>query len=53
MTDFQPLIKQQNAGQIDEHPRSWSIDVEQGYKAIAYFYVNDGARPAWIHWSPN
>jgi hypothetical protein len=40
-------------GQIDEHPRSWSIDVEQGYKAVAYFYVNDGARPAWIHWSPN
>ena len=37
-------------GQVDDHPLSFCIDVEQCYKAIAYFYVNDGARPAWINW---
>lgn len=37
-------------GQVDEYPLSWCIDVEQCYKAIAYFYVNDGAKPEWITW---
>jgi hypothetical protein len=31
-------------GQLDEYPLSWCIDIEQCYKAIAYFYVNHGAR---------
>jgi hypothetical protein len=38
-------------GQIDEYPKSWCIDVEQCYKAIAYFFVNDGAKPGWIRWN--
>ena len=37
-------------GQIDEHPAFWSIEIEQCYKAIAYFYVNDGLQPEWISW---
>jgi len=35
-------------GQVDEYPLSWCVGVEQCYKAIAYFYVNQGAAPAWI-----
>ncbi|MCB0122946.1 MAG: hypothetical protein KDE58_11915 [Caldilineaceae bacterium] len=37
-------------GQVDEYPLAWCIDVEQCYKAVAYFYVNDGEKPEWIHW---
>jgi len=37
-------------GQIDEHPVSWCIDLEQCYKALAYFFVNEGLRPEWITW---
>lgn len=37
-------------GQRDEFPLSWCIDVEQCYKAMAYFFENDGARPEWITW---
>ncbi|TDK66400.1 Imm1 family immunity protein [Sapientia aquatica] len=37
-------------GQLDDYPRSWSIDVEQCYKAISYFFVNGGTKPDWIHW---
>jgi hypothetical protein len=40
-------------GQLDEYPLSWCIDVEQCYKAIAYFCVNEGARPKWVPWVPN
>jgi hypothetical protein len=39
-----------NNGQVDEYPLSWCIDLEQCYKAIAYFYLNDGARPECITW---
>ena len=38
-------------GQVDEYPLSWCIEVEQCYKAIAYFYVNHGTAPAWIQWN--
>ena len=38
------------SGQVDEHPLSWCIDLEQCYKAIAYFFVNDGARPEFVFW---
>ena len=38
-------------GQRNAYPLSWCIDVEQCYKVIAYFYVNQGAAPAWIEWS--
>lgn len=38
-------------GQVDEYPLSWCIEVEQCYKAISYFYVNQGTAPAWINWS--
>jgi hypothetical protein len=37
-------------GQIDEHPVSWRIDLEQCYKALAYFFVNEELRPEWISW---
>ena len=38
-------------GQLDEYPLSWCLDVEQCYKAITYFYVNEGTAPGWIKWS--
>jgi hypothetical protein len=37
-------------GQTDEYPLAWCIDIEQCYKALAYFFVNDGARPDWVVW---
>ncbi len=37
-------------GQLDEYPIAWCIPVEDCYKAIAYFYVNRGARPDWLRW---
>jgi Immunity protein Imm1 len=37
-------------GQEDKYPLVWCIEIEQCYKAVAYFYVNDGARPLWINW---
>ena len=40
-------------GQLDEFPLSWCVDVEQCYKAIAYFCVNEGARPKWVAWVPS
>jgi len=38
-------------GQRDEYPISWCIEVEQCYKAVAYFFVNGGQRPGWVQWS--
>jgi len=32
-------------GQVDVYPLSWCIDVKQCYKAVAYFCVNEGAKP--------
>ncbi len=37
-------------GQVDEYPVAWCIDVEQGFKAVAYFFVNNGACAPWISW---
>jgi hypothetical protein len=37
-------------GQIDEYPRAWCIPVEDCYKAISFFFVNDGLRPHWLTW---
>jgi hypothetical protein len=37
-------------GQEDEYPLAWCIDVEQCYRAIAYFCVNEGAKPGWVDW---
>jgi hypothetical protein len=37
-------------GQIDEYPLSWCVELEQCYKAIAYFFVNDGARYDLLAW---
>ena len=37
-------------GQEDEYPLSWCIDVEQCYKALAYFFVNHGGKPDWVQW---
>jgi len=36
--------------QVDEYPLSWCIDIEQCYKAMAYFFVNNGAMPSWVSW---
>jgi hypothetical protein len=37
-------------GQIDEYPQSWCVPVELCFKALAYFFVNDGQRPEWVTW---
>jgi hypothetical protein len=37
-------------GQIDEYPLSWCVDLQECYKAIAYFFVNDGARYGFVTW---
>jgi hypothetical protein len=37
-------------GQMDEYPRSWCSPLEECYKALAYFFVNDGMRPEWLQW---
>jgi hypothetical protein len=37
-------------GQVDVYPLSWCIDLERCYQAIAYFFVNEGAKPEWITW---
>jgi hypothetical protein len=37
-------------GQIDEYPLSRCIEVEQCYKALAYFFVNEGSKPEWVSW---
>ena len=39
-----------NNGQRDEYPLSWCIEVEQCYKAMAYFVENAGEKPEWIAW---
>jgi len=35
-------------GQVDEYPLSWCIEIEQCYKALAYFFVNEGSKPEWV-----
>jgi len=37
-------------GEITELPLAWCIDLEQCYKAVAYFFVNDGARYDFVCW---
>jgi len=37
-------------GQVDEYPAAWCIDLEQCYKAVAYFFVNVGDRAPWVNW---
>ena len=37
-------------GQVDEYPAAWCLDVEDCYKALVYFFVNEGLRPDWIKW---
>ena len=37
-------------GQKDHYPVAWCIDLEQCYKAVAYFFVNAGERAPWVHW---
>lgn len=36
--------------QVDEYPLAWCIDIEQCYKALAYFFVNNGTMPNWVSW---
>ena len=40
-------------GQVDEYPLSWCIEVEQCYKALAYFFANEGGKPEWVSWHGN
>jgi hypothetical protein len=42
-----------SSGQVEEYPRSWCIPLEECYKALAYFFVNDGMRPEWLRWKEN
>ncbi len=37
-------------GQIDEYPLSWCVNLDECYKAVAYFFVNDGARYNFVTW---
>jgi hypothetical protein len=37
-------------GDVNEIPLSWCIELEQCYRAIAYFFVNDGARYDYVTW---
>jgi hypothetical protein len=37
-------------GQVDEYPAAWCLQVEDCYKALAYFFANEGLRPDWIEW---
>ena len=37
-------------GQVDTLPSGWCIPVEQCYKALSYFFVNEGQRPEWVVW---
>ena len=37
-------------GQIDQLPLSWCIDLDQCYRAVAYFFVNYGARYDYVAW---
>jgi Immunity protein Imm1 len=37
-------------GQTDEYPLSWCVTLEQCYKALAYFFVNNGARCDFVTW---
>ena len=32
-------------GQVDEYPISWCIELEQCYKAVSYFFINNGEIP--------
>ena len=34
----------------EEYPLSWCIDIEQCYKALAYFFVNNGGKPDCVQW---
>lgn len=34
----------------DEYPLSWCIDLESAYKALSYFFVNDGEKSPYINW---
>jgi hypothetical protein len=37
-------------GQVDRYPLSWCVDNDRCYQALAYFFVNGGAKPNWIIW---
>jgi hypothetical protein len=37
-------------GQVDEYPLSWCVDLEQCYRALAYFAVSDGAQYSFVEW---
>jgi hypothetical protein len=45
-----PVQYRLSNGQVDEYPNAWCLPVEQCYKALAYFFVNDGQRPEWVAW---
>ncbi len=37
-------------GQIDQYPAAWCVPIEDCYRALAYFFVNDGLRTDQITW---
>lgn len=37
-------------GQIDQYPATWCVPVEICYKALAYFFVNEGQRAEFLNW---
>ena len=36
--------------QEDEYPLACCVDIDKCYQAIAYFCVNEGAKPPWVDW---
>jgi hypothetical protein len=37
----------------DEYHLAWCIELESAYKALSYFFVNDGEKPPFIVWHEN
>jgi hypothetical protein len=37
-------------GQIDTYPVAWCIPVDACFRAVVFFYVNDGARSDRVNW---
>ncbi len=38
-------------GQVDEYPLARCLPLDDCFKAVAYFFVNDGERPDSILWA--
>jgi hypothetical protein len=46
----EPIEYTLSNGQVDRYPQWWCISVALCFKALAYFFANNGARPEWVAW---